>query len=72
MLAPEPPQLETVAPDIREALVAAPAARQQFESVATFYRKGFVDWIEAAKRPETRAARITRSDRSPPAAKREP
>jgi uncharacterized protein YdeI (YjbR/CyaY-like superfamily) len=27
-------------------------------SLATFYRTGYVRWIEEAKRPETRARRI--------------
>ena len=58
VLRPEDPQVDTVAPDIRDALVATPAARLAFESLATFYRKGFVRAIESAKRPETRRARI--------------
>ncbi|SRR5258706_9910505 len=57
-LRPEGPQLGSMAPDIAEAIRAAPAARRYFESLATFYRKGFVDWIEAARGPETRASRI--------------
>ena len=28
-------------------------------SIPTFYRKNYVRWIEAAKRPETRTKRIT-------------
>jgi uncharacterized protein YdeI (YjbR/CyaY-like superfamily) len=47
-----------MAPDLAAALTAAPDARRFFESLATFYRKGFVDWIESAKRPDTRATRI--------------
>ncbi len=58
VLGPEGPQLSTMAADLAEALVAAPEARSYFESLATFYRNGFVNWIEAAKRPETRANRI--------------
>ena len=57
-LRPEGPQLDSMAPDIAAALTAAPDARRHFESLATFYRNGFVDWIESAKRPETRAKRI--------------
>jgi ATPase subunit of ABC transporter with duplicated ATPase domains len=28
-------------------------------SLATFYRNGYIRWIESARRPETRQARIT-------------
>ncbi len=58
-LQPEGPQLETMADDLADALRAEPRARRAFESLATFYRKGFVTWVESAKRPETRATRIT-------------
>ena len=57
-LSPEPPRLATVADDIRAAIAADPAARRQFGAIATFYRKGFIDWIESAKRAQTREARI--------------
>ena len=57
-LAPEGPQVAALASDIRAAFAAEPEARRFFESLATFYRNGFIDWIEAAKRPETRARRI--------------
>jgi uncharacterized protein YdeI (YjbR/CyaY-like superfamily) len=59
MLAPEGPQADTLAPDIVDALESEPEARACFESLATFYRNGYVRWIESAKRPETRSARIT-------------
>ena len=72
VLGPEPPQVDTVAPDVRAALEAAPAARRQFESIATFYRKGFNDWIESAKRPETRATRIAKTIAALDAGRREP
>jgi hypothetical protein len=57
-LEPEGPQLETVAADIAEALAPEPVAQRFFESLATFYRKGFIRWIESAGRPSTRAKRI--------------
>jgi hypothetical protein len=57
-LEPEGPQLETVAADVAEALAAEPVAQRFFESLATFYRKGYVRWIESAGRPATRAKRI--------------
>ena len=58
VLEPEGPQLDTMAPDLAAALTAAPEARRLFESLAPFYRNGFVDWVEDAKRPDTRARRI--------------
>lgn len=59
-LAPEGAQIATLAPDIVTALKDAPEALTFFESLATFYRNGYIQWIEAAKRPETRATRIAR------------
>jgi uncharacterized protein YdeI (YjbR/CyaY-like superfamily) len=43
---------------VSSALEAEPQARTFFESLATFYRNTYIKWIESAKRPETRAARI--------------
>lgn len=57
-LAPEGPQVETVAEDIAAALLANPKARKYFDGISTFYRKNYIRWIESAKRPETRANRI--------------
>jgi hypothetical protein len=58
-IAAEGPQREALAPDIAAALDAEPEAAAFFDSLATFYRKGFLRWIDATKRsPETRAARI--------------
>jgi hypothetical protein len=57
-LAPEGPQVASLPGDIAAALTAEPDARRFFESLATFYRKGYIRWIEQAKRPETRARRI--------------
>ena len=58
VLAPEGPQTDALAPDIVAALESEPEARAFFESLATFYRNGYVRWIETAKRPETRSARV--------------
>lgn len=58
-LSPEGPQETNVAPDIATALAASAQATAFFESMPTFYRKNFMRWIDGAKRPETRAARIT-------------
>ena len=57
-LLPEGPQQDSLAADIVAALAADDAARAFFDGLATFYRKGYVNWIEGAKRPETRLARI--------------
>jgi hypothetical protein len=58
MLAPEGPQTDALAPDILAALESESDARAFFDSLATFYRNGYMGWIEGAKRPETRSARI--------------
>jgi hypothetical protein len=58
VLAPEGPQTDALAPDIVAALESQPEARAFFESLATFYRNGYIRWVESAKRPETRSARI--------------
>lgn len=57
-MAPEGHLADNVAPDIGDALKAEPEARAFFESVAPFYRNNYIRWIESAKRPETRRARI--------------
>jgi Bacteriocin-protection, YdeI or OmpD-Associated/Domain of unknown function (DUF1905) len=58
-LVPEGPQLGSLAPDVAAALVARPEARAFFESLATFYRRGYLRWVDATtRRPDVRAARI--------------
>ena len=57
-LSPEGPQSESLSTDVAEALEAEPQAKAFFESLATFYRNTYIKWIESAKRPETRSARI--------------
>jgi len=58
VLAPEGPQTDMLALDVVAALESEPQARAFFESLATFYRNTHMRWIESAKRPETRSARI--------------
>ena len=58
-LSPEGPQHNNMAEDISSALTSDPDARAFFESLATFYRKNYIRWIESAKRPETRSARVS-------------
>ncbi|HEY3057756.1 MAG TPA: YdeI/OmpD-associated family protein [Chloroflexota bacterium] len=67
----EGPQVTAMADDIASALAAEPEARRFFESLATFYRKNFMRWIESAKQPETRARRIAEMVATLKAGKRE-
>ena len=58
-LRPEGPQRADLAPDFAEALAAEPEAGEFFDSLATFYRKGYLRWIDATKRrPDVRRERI--------------
>jgi hypothetical protein len=58
VLAQDGPLVESLDQDIASALDADPSVGTFFRSIAPFYRKNFIRWIESAKRPETRAARI--------------
>ena len=59
VLAPEGPQRDDLAPDVVAAFAAAPGAAAFFDSLAQFYRKAYLRWIDATKRsPELRASRI--------------
>ena len=58
-LIPEGPQRGDLAPDVAAALDADPEAAAFFDSLAQFYRKGYLRWIDATKRrPDVRAERI--------------
>ncbi|HLJ53423.1 MAG TPA: YdeI/OmpD-associated family protein [Chthonomonadaceae bacterium] len=57
-LEPEGPSVSNVAADIAAALESDPPSMEFFEGLPTFYRKNFMRWIDSARRPETRAARI--------------
>ena len=58
-LAPEGPQRGDLADDIAAALEASPAAAAFFDTLAQFYRKAYLRWIDATtRRPDLRAARI--------------
>jgi hypothetical protein len=58
-LAPEGPQRGDLADDIAAALEANPAAGAFFDTLAQFYRKAYLRWIDATtRRPDLRAARI--------------
>jgi hypothetical protein len=55
----EGPQRDGLARDIADALEAHPDAAAFWDSLATFYRTGYLRWIDVTKRrPEVRAARI--------------
>jgi hypothetical protein len=51
----------TVPPDLRKALAKAPAQTRAFAALSYSHRKEYVDWIERAKRTETRANRIEKT-----------
>ena len=58
-LAPEGPQRGDLAGDIAAALAATPAAGAFFDTLAQFYRKAYLRYIDATtRRPDLRAARI--------------
>jgi hypothetical protein len=58
-LAPEGPQRGDLADDICAALEANPAAAAFFDTLAQFYRRAYLRWIDGTtRRPELRAARI--------------
>jgi Bacteriocin-protection, YdeI or OmpD-Associated/Domain of unknown function (DUF1905) len=58
-IVPEGPQRDELPEDIAAALDADPAAGEFFDSLAQFYRKAYLRWIDATKRrPDQRAQRI--------------
>jgi Bacteriocin-protection, YdeI or OmpD-Associated len=59
VLYPEGPQRANLAPNVAAALDTAPDAAAFFDSLAQYYRRGYLRWIDAIKRsPDKRAARI--------------
>jgi hypothetical protein len=57
-LAPEGPQRGDLAEDVAAALAASLQAAAFFDVLAQFYRKAYLRWIDATRRPDVRAARI--------------
>ena len=58
-LTPEGPQRADLAADIAAALAANPQAGAFFDTLAQFYRRAYLRWIDATtRRPDVRAARI--------------
>lgn len=55
----EGPQRNDLASDVASALDARPEAAEFFDSLAQFYRRAYLRWIDATKRsPQLRAQRI--------------
>jgi hypothetical protein len=59
VMAPEGPRSSSMGADVKTAFATEPDAARFFDSLPTFYRNNFARWIEGAKRPETRAKRVT-------------
>ncbi len=58
-IAPEGPQRADLPPDFAAALEGNPAAGAFFDSLAQFYRKSYLRWIDGTRRrPQLRAERI--------------
>jgi hypothetical protein len=61
-IVPDDAPREVVVPDdLAVALAAAPEARAFFDGLSYTNRRLYVLWVEEAKKPETRAARVARS-----------
>ncbi|MCP2282074.1 protein of unknown function (DUF1905) [Promicromonospora umidemergens] len=59
LLVPEGPQRTDLSADFAAALDAVPDAGAYFDSLAQFYRKAYLRWIEATKRrPDQRPVRV--------------
>jgi len=57
---PEGPQRDDLAEDVAAALDAHPQAAAFFDSLAQFYRRAYLSWIDATKRqPDQRPRRIS-------------
>ena len=70
ILGPEP---EPTAPaDLRVALTASHQAKTLWKDLTPIGRRDWIRWIESAKKPETRARRITRSVEQLSSGKRRP
>ena len=60
VLEPEGPQRDDLAADVAAALAADARAGEFFDSLAQFYRRAYLRYIDATKRrPDQRAARIS-------------
>jgi hypothetical protein len=55
------PRTVTVPADLKAALLRAPLQAQAFAALSYSHKKEYVDWIESAKKPETRSNRIDKA-----------
>jgi len=55
------PRVVNIPDDLKAALAADPAAYTFFEKLAYSHQRDYVQWVEEAKRPETRQTRIQRT-----------
>lgn len=55
------PRTVAVPADLEAALANAPAQAQSFAALSYSHKKEYVDWIESAKKPETRSNRIDKA-----------
>jgi hypothetical protein len=55
------PRTVAVPADLAAQLALAPSAQSFFEGLSYSHRRAYVDWIEDAKKAETRAARTART-----------
>src|SRR5262245_42361771 len=55
------PRTVTVPVDLRAALNADAKAQSAFDELSFTHRREYVEWVEEAKRPETRTRRISRT-----------
>lgn len=59
-LTPEVPQQDELDPDVATALRETPEAAAFFDSLAQFYRRAYLRWVDGTtRRPEERQRRIT-------------
>jgi uncharacterized protein YdeI (YjbR/CyaY-like superfamily) len=57
----ETPRTVAVPADLEASLAKAPAQAQSFAALSYSHKKEYVDWIESAKKPETRSNRINKA-----------
>ncbi len=52
------PRAVSVPHDLRSALASSPGASEAFAGMSFTHRREYVEWVDDAKRPDTRARRI--------------
>jgi hypothetical protein len=70
ILGPEPEP--TLPADLRAALAASPEAKRLWKNLTPLGRRDWIRWVVSAKKPETRARRVTRTVEQLSAGKRRP